>query len=90
MPSTSEWWLLVLGICGQSVLFGVLFRNWVRRDSTAGVAVAPGWWGLACGAAFLVLIAAWLRRDVVLFAGQSAALFLYAREVVWLRRRDKM
>lgn len=89
MTSTSEWWLLVLGVCGQAVLFGVLFRNWTRRNSRTVAEVSRGWWILASGAAFLVLSVGWLRRDVVLLAGQSTALFLYAREIAGLRRRDK-
>ena len=80
---------LVLGFLGQ-VMFSFRFLlQWVASERRR-VSVVPGlfWWFSIAGGLCLLAYAV-LRRDTVIFVGQSAVLIVYTRNIILLRRQAR-
>jgi len=80
---------LVLGFFGQIMFSFRFLLQWIASERRR-VSVVPGlfWWFSIAGGLCLLVYAV-LRRDTVIFVGQSAGLIVYARNIVLLRRQAR-
>lgn len=83
-PAGVAW--VTLGLLGQLIFTGRMLIQWLASEkSRRSVIPVAFWWLSLGGAAMLVVYFVW-RRDIVGVAGQSAGLFVYARNLVLIHR----
>ena len=88
-PITPETIWIVIGFVGQSLFFMRFFIQWLASEK-AGRSVIPNafWYFSMMGGAILFLYALW-RQDPVFILGQSTGLFIYARNLYFIRRKPE-
>jgi lipid-A-disaccharide synthase-like uncharacterized protein len=77
---------VALGLMGQLVFTGRMLVQWLASERS-GRSVIPVafWWMSLGGAVMLVAYFVW-RRDIVGVVGQATGLFVYARNLVLIRK----
>jgi Predicted membrane protein len=75
-----------IGLLGQLIFTGRMLVQWLASERS-GRSVIPiaFWWMSLGGAVMLVIYFVW-RRDIVGILGQGTGLFIYARNLVLIRR----
>lgn len=83
---TPETMWIVIGFIGQSLFFMRFFIQWLASEK-AGRSVIPSafWYFSMLGGVILFAYALW-RQDPVFIIGQSTGLFIYARNLYFLRK----
>ncbi len=82
-----DWWV-VLGFVAQ-ILFTMRFVvQWVASEKARRSVVPAAFWTFSILGGALLLIYAIYRKDPVFIAGQAGGLFIYFRNV-WFIRREK-
>jgi len=76
----------LLGFCGQFAFLGRFVVQWIASEKARRSVIPPAFWYLSIAGALLLLAYAWLRKDPVFLLGQLAALGIYARNLVLIRR----
>jgi lipid-A-disaccharide synthase-like uncharacterized protein len=80
--------LLLWGIAGQFVFTFRFVYQWWYSEKRHQSLLPIGFWAISITGSAMVLSYAIVRRDPVLFVGQSFGLFVYSRNVLlWLRQR---
>jgi len=83
-PAGIAW--VTLGLLGQLVFTGRMLVQWLASErSKRSVIPVAFWWMSLVGAVMLVAYFVW-RRDIVGIVGQATGLFIYARNLVLIRR----
>ncbi len=81
--------LLLWGIAGQFVFTFRFVYQWWYSEKRHESLLPIGFWAISITGSAMVLSYAIVRRDPVLFVGQSFGLFVYSRNVLlWLRQRQ--
>ncbi|SHG50047.1 Uncharacterized N-terminal domain of lipid-A-disaccharide synthase [Kaistia soli DSM 19436] len=82
-----DWWV-VLGFAAQ-ILFTMRFVvQWVASERARRSVVPAAFWTFSILGGALLLVYAIYRKDPVFIAGQAGGLFIYFRNV-WFIRREK-
>lgn len=83
---TAETVWIVIGFIGQSLFFMRFFVQWLASEK-AGRSVVPNsfWYYSLLGGVTLFAYALW-RQDPVFILGQSTGLFIYLRNLHFIRR----
>lgn len=83
---TPETLWIIVGFVGQSLFFMRFFVQWLASEK-AGRSVIPHafWYFSMLGGITLFAYALW-RQDPVFIIGQSTGLFIYARNLYFLRK----
>ncbi len=81
---------LVVGFMGQAMFSGRFLVQWIasERRKESVIPIIFWWFSMAGGA--LLLSYAVLRRDPVIILGQSAGLVVYMRNLVLIRRQERI
>jgi len=79
--------MLILGYVAQSLFAGRFLIQWIVSERKGVSAVPVAFWLLSLAGGALMLLYAVLRRDQVFIVGQAAGLFVYARNLVLIRRQ---
>lgn len=75
-----------IGLLGQLIFTGRMIVQWVASEkSRRSVVPVAFWWMSLGGAVMLVTYFIW-RRDIVGILGQATGLFIYARNLILIRR----
>ncbi len=83
-PAGMAW--VSIGLLGQLIFTGRMLVQWVASErSKRSVIPVAFWWMSLGGAVMLVVYFVW-RRDIVGVVGQGTGLFIYARNLVLIRR----
>lgn len=81
---------LVIGLLGQFLFFLRFFFQWLiterKKDSVIPVCF---WYFSILGGIFLFSYAVW-RRDPVFILGQTGGIFIYLRNLYFIRKRYKL
>ncbi|HWJ76033.1 MAG TPA: lipid-A-disaccharide synthase N-terminal domain-containing protein [Kaistia sp.] len=82
-----DWWVL-LGFAAQ-ILFTMRFVvQWVASERARRSVVPAAFWTFSILGGALLLVYAIYRKDPVFIAGQAGGLFIYFRNI-WFIRREK-
>ncbi len=82
-----DWWVL-LGFAAQ-ILFTMRFVvQWVASEKARRSVVPAAFWTFSILGGALLLVYAIYRKDPVFIAGQAGGLFIYFRNV-WFIRRER-
>lgn len=89
LPLSSETLWIIIGFVGQTLFFMRFFVQWIASER-AGRSVIPHafWYFSMLGGLTLFAYALW-RQDPVFIIGQSTGLFIYARNLYFLRKEPK-
>lgn len=83
-PAGMVW--VSIGLLGQLIFTGRMIVQWMASErSKRSVIPVAFWWMSLGGAVMLVVYFVW-RRDIVGVVGQGTGLFIYARNLVLIRR----
>jgi lipid-A-disaccharide synthase-like uncharacterized protein len=83
-PAGIAW--VSIGLLGQLIFTGRMLVQWMASErSKRSVIPIAFWWMSLGGAVMLVVYFVW-RRDIVGIVGQGTGLFIYARNLVLIRK----
>jgi lipid-A-disaccharide synthase-like uncharacterized protein len=77
---------VAFGFAAQLMFTGRFAVQWFASERAGRSVVPTSFWYLSVMGGLLLLIYAVYRRDPVFIAGQAAGLFVYARNLVFIRR----
>ncbi|WP_227369335.1 lipid-A-disaccharide synthase N-terminal domain-containing protein [Halomonas sp. M20] len=85
----SEWLWLSIGFLGQALFSARFIVQWLASERARRSIVPKAFWFLSLGGGATLLAYALYRRDPVFIAGQGAGLFIYARNLMLIRRESR-
>jgi lipid-A-disaccharide synthase-like uncharacterized protein len=77
---------LVVGFLGQSLFFGRFLLQWLATERQKKSVIPRSFWYLSLGGGAILLFYSIHQRDPVFIAGQATGLFIYTRNLWYLRR----
>jgi lipid-A-disaccharide synthase-like uncharacterized protein len=77
---------IVIGFIGQALFFGRFFVQWIASERRKQSVVPVQFWYFSVGGGLMLLAYAIYRHDPVFILGQGAGLFVYARNLYFIRR----
>ncbi len=81
---------IIIGFIGQSLFFMRFFIQWLASEK-AGRSVLPNaFWYFSLGGGITLFAYALWRQDPVFIIGQSTGLFIYARNLYFIRKQPVM
>lgn len=75
-----------LGFFGQAVFFMRFLVQWLATEREKRSVIPIAFWYFSIGGALLLLIYGILDRDPVILLGQSTGLFIYMRNLYFIKR----
>jgi len=82
---TDHLWL-GLGLLGQAFFSARFLVQWIASERRKQSVVPVHFWYLSLGGGLMLLAYAIYRKDPVFILGQGAGLFVYARNLYFIRR----
>lgn len=87
-PATWNWDLwVILGFVGQACFAGRMLVQWIWSERAKRSVVPIYYWYFSIAGALIIGTYAIHRRDPVFVLGQFFGLFIYARNVMLMKRR---
>lgn len=83
---STEWLWVAIGFAGQALFSARFLVQWLASERAKRSVVPHAFWFLSLAGGGTLLAYALYRQDPVFIAGQSAGLFIYARNLVLIRR----
>ena len=83
-----DYWL-ILGFLGQFVFFLRFVVQWFYSEKAKQSVIPIYFWYLSIIVALIVFVYAIVRRDPVFFTGQLFAIFIYIRNLQFIKRKEK-
>lgn len=80
-------WIIV-GFVGQSLFFMRFFVQWIASEKAGASIVPHAFWYFSLGGGLTLFAYALYRQDPVFIIGQSTGLFIYARNLYLIRRKE--
>lgn len=81
-----EWVWLGVGFAGQSMFFMRFFVQWLQSERSGRSVIPVAFWYFSIGGGLALLVYAVYRQDPVFVFGQSTGLFIYARNLYFIRK----
>lgn len=82
----AEWLWLGVGFLGQALFSARFLVQWLASERARRSIVPRTFWFFSLAGGATLLAYAIYRRDPVFIAGQGAGLFIYARNLMLIRR----
>lgn len=86
--TTEQVWLAV-GLLGQALFSARFLVQWIATERRRRSVVPREFWYLSVAGGLTLLAYAIHRLDPVFILGQGAGLFVYARNLYFIHRRDR-
>lgn len=80
---------LVIGLLGQALFSARFIVQWLASERARRSIVPHLFWYLSIGGGLTLLCYAIYRRDPVFIIGQGSGLFIYARNLMLIRREKR-
>lgn len=81
-------WVL-LGFLGQGLFFSRMMTQWLYSEKKKESAIPSIYWYLSLAGSGIITLYAYQRGDLVIFAGQIIAFFIYLRNIMLIRQKQK-
>jgi lipid-A-disaccharide synthase-like uncharacterized protein len=78
---------IVIGFAGQSLFFMRFFVQWLASEKAGRSVVPHAFWYFSVAGGITLFVYALYRQDPVFIIGQSTGLFIYARNLYFIRNR---
>jgi lipid-A-disaccharide synthase-like uncharacterized protein len=79
----------LIGLAGQCLFFSRFLVQWIASERRGHSHVPPVFWYLSLGGGVMLLFYALWQRDPVITLGQSVGVFVYARNLILIRRSKR-
>lgn len=86
----AEWLWLGVGFLGQALFSARFLVQWLASERARRSIVPRAFWFFSLAGGVTLLAYALYRRDPVFIAGQGAGLFIYARNLMLIRREVRL
>ena len=83
--TTEQLWIGI-GLLGQAFFSARFLVQWIASERRKASVVPTQFWYFSVGGGLVLLVYAIYRRDPVFILGQGAGLFVYARNLYFIRR----
>lgn len=83
---STEWLWVAVGFAGQALFSARFLVQWLASERAKRSVVPHAFWFLSLAGGGTLLAYALYRQDPVFIVGQAAGLFIYARNLVLIRR----
>jgi lipid-A-disaccharide synthase-like uncharacterized protein len=83
-----DWWV-ALGFLAQALFSARFLVQWIASERAGRSVIPLAFWLFSTGGGALLLIYALYRKDPVFIAGQALGLFIYARNLYFIRRERR-
>lgn len=83
-----DWWV-VLGLAAQLLFSARFIVQWLVSEKKKESTIPEAFWYLSLLGGVLLFIYAVQRRDIVFTLGQGFGVFIYIRNIVFIRRKKK-
>lgn len=87
--STTELFWLGLGFAAQGMFMMRFIIQWLATEKARRSVVPDAFWYWSFAGGFMLLIYAIYRMDPVFIFGQGTGLFIYARNITFIRRHRR-
>ena len=84
-----DWWVLV-GFIAQGLFAMRFLVQWIASERAGRSVIPLAFWIFSIGGGLLLLVYALYRKDPVFIAGQAFGVFVYSRNLYFVRRERKM
>ena len=81
-------WTLV-GFAGQALFMMRFVVQWIASERVKHSVVPEGFWYFSLGGGAVLLIYALHQQDLVFISGQGLGLFIYLRNLYFIRQRGR-
>lgn len=81
--------IVILGLIGQGIFFMRFLVQWLASEKEKRSVIPIAFWYFSIGGALLLLLYGILDRDPVILVGQSTGLFIYLRNLYFIRQQAK-
>ena len=81
-----SWFWIAFGTIGQSAFFARFLVQWIVSERTGRSTVPVAFWYLSLIGAGMMFVYALHRQEPIFLVGQAVGWFVYARNLVLLRR----
>lgn len=85
--STETTWVMI-GFVGQGMFFMRFFLQWLASEKAGDSVIPKSFWYYSLGGGVTLFLYALYRQDPVFILGQSTGLFIYARNLYLIRRKN--
>jgi lipid-A-disaccharide synthase-like uncharacterized protein len=89
MLENSKQPIVILGVFGQAVFFMRFLVQWLATEREKRSVIPVAFWYFSIGGALLLLLYGILDHDPVILLGQSTGLFIYMRNLYFIKRNAK-
>jgi lipid-A-disaccharide synthase-like uncharacterized protein len=86
---TPEMVWVSIGFLGQAMFFMRFFVQWLASEKAGASIVPDAFWYFSILGGLILFTYAVYRQDPVFILGQSTGLFIYARNLQLIRRKNK-
>ena len=83
-----DWWV-ALGFSAQALFSARFLVQWIASERAGRSVIPVAFWLFSIGGGTLLLVYALYRKDPVFIAGQALGLFIYARNLYFVRRERR-
>jgi lipid-A-disaccharide synthase-like uncharacterized protein len=83
-----DWWV-VLGFAAQALFSARFVVQWIASERAGRSVIPTAFWIFSIVGGLLLLVYALYRKDPVFIAGQGLGLFIYLRNLYFVRRENK-
>jgi lipid-A-disaccharide synthase-like uncharacterized protein len=83
-----DWWVL-LGFAAQALFTARFLVQWIASERAGRSVIPVAFWFFSIGGGLLLLVYALYRKDPVFIAGQAFGVFVYLRNLYFVRREQQ-
>jgi lipid-A-disaccharide synthase-like uncharacterized protein len=85
--TTLDYIWLGVGFFGQFIFFLRFIVQWIESEKKKEVVIPIGFWYLSIAGTIIILVYSIHIKDIVFTTAQIASLFIYARNLMLLRKK---
>ena len=85
---TSETMWIIIGFLGQAMFSMRFIVQWIASEKAGNSIIPHTFWYFSIGGGLALCAYAIYRQDLVFILGQSTGLFIYARNLYLIRRKE--
>jgi lipid-A-disaccharide synthase-like uncharacterized protein len=79
---------IIIGFIGQTLFFMRFFVQWMASEKAKRSVIPHSFWYFSLGGGLVLLTYAIYRQDPVFILGQSVGIFIYLRNIYFVRHSD--
>ena len=89
MGISGEHLWVAVGFLGQTLFFMRFFVQWLASEKRKESVIPVAFWYFSIGGGLVLLTYAIYRRDPVFIVGQGTGLFVYMRNLLLIRQKER-